>query len=202
MDYEQHAKKIRIILRKIAKGLKFLHDRKLVHLDVKPENILLCGDGPEVVLCDFAFSSFVGTENKISGSPFYMAPEMLEVYLTDMKVFKGQTSVKVDGKMDVWSLGIVFSDMFKISSLFDVHRGISDPAELVRMFSNMQKQENPLKIQQLEIDIQKNKLLSQPDKSMLLQGVDLLGRMLIFNPEQRWTIDQVLGHPFFNDPNY
>lgn len=74
------------IARQIAAGLKHAHTRTIVHLDVKPENILLRrrrldslrSSAPQVVLCDFGIARDLNSRARIerAGSPDYAAPEI------------------------------------------------------------------------------------------------------------------------------
>jgi hypothetical protein len=78
-----------------ARGVQALHERSLVHFDIKPANIFLKGDIARVG--DFGLSKLV-TESRNSlsfgrGTPYYMAPEMLQR--------------RGDSKSDVYSLGVV-----------------------------------------------------------------------------------------------
>ena len=78
-----------------ARGVQALHERSLVHFDIKPANIFLKGDVARVG--DFGLSKLV-TESRNSlsfgrGTPYYMAPEMLQR--------------RGDDKSDIYSLGVV-----------------------------------------------------------------------------------------------
>jgi serine/threonine protein kinase len=78
-----------------ARGVQALHERSLVHFDIKPANIFLKGDIARVG--DFGLSKLV-TESRNSlsfgrGTPYYMAPEMLQR--------------RGDSKSDIYSLGVV-----------------------------------------------------------------------------------------------
>ena len=73
------------VLRGVAYGLRTLHDSALVHLDVKPANILLAFQGDEIVakLTDFGISksldpasTFAGSTMGGAGSLMWMAPEL------------------------------------------------------------------------------------------------------------------------------
>lgn len=71
----------RKVVNKLARGLLFLHFMNLVHRDIKPANILLDQTTFDAKFCDFN-SSFIQVPNQVtnlilSGSPLYMAPELL-----------------------------------------------------------------------------------------------------------------------------
>lgn len=79
----------------IVRGVQALHERSLVHFDLKPANIFLKGDVARVG--DYGLSKLVG-ESRMSlsfgrGTPYYMAPEMLKR--------------KGDHRSDIYSLGVI-----------------------------------------------------------------------------------------------
>ncbi|MBL8722486.1 MAG: serine/threonine protein kinase [Planctomycetes bacterium] len=78
-----------------ARGVQALHDHSLVHFDLKPANIFLKGDVARVG--DYGLSKLVSaSRNSLSfgrGTPYYMAPEMLQR--------------RGDARSDVYSLGVV-----------------------------------------------------------------------------------------------
>jgi serine/threonine protein kinase len=78
----------------ILHGLEFLHHRKIIHRDIKPQNILLQGETPR--LADFGISRAMQTtavSSTIIGTDAYMSPES----------FEGKRTVQTD----IWSVGVV-----------------------------------------------------------------------------------------------
>ena len=82
------------IAAQVAHGLAYAHKRKLVHRDIKPDNLLILSNG-RVKISDFGVAAALGSEQSAghSGSPPYMSPEQC----------RGE---HVDGRSDIYSLGV------------------------------------------------------------------------------------------------
>ena len=100
------------MLYQIADGLNYLHEKNIIHRDLKCENILINQDN-KCQIADFGFARKM-EEDSISstfcGSAAYAAPELLKgTKQTERILYK-----KLIGKMyssfasDVWSLGVIF----------------------------------------------------------------------------------------------
>jgi WD40 repeat protein/tetratricopeptide (TPR) repeat protein/tRNA A-37 threonylcarbamoyl transferase component Bud32 len=90
------------LVAKVADALQYAHSQGVVHRDVKPSNIMLDADGMPHVL-DFGLArrdagdATMTTDGQVLGTPAYMSPEQA----------KGE-SHSVDGRGDVYSLGVIF----------------------------------------------------------------------------------------------
>ena len=96
----------------VADALKYAHERGLVHLDVKPSNVLLTADAQPMLL-DFHLAHEViepGEQEPkwIGGTPTFMSPEQ-QVALADLQ-HRRPISVKVDGRSDLYSLGLLLHE--------------------------------------------------------------------------------------------
>ncbi|HEY4117058.1 MAG TPA: serine/threonine-protein kinase, partial [Byssovorax sp.] len=92
------------MLAQVAIGLSAAHDRKVVHRDLKPDNVFLCGraEGDQVKILDFGSvrdnnegAKKLTVMGTTIGSPFYMSPE------------QAQALPSLDHRADVWSLAAI-----------------------------------------------------------------------------------------------
>lgn len=109
--------KIDIILA-ICNALNYLHNKGIIHRDVKPENILVDKDLKTIKLTDLGISRIVYAkpithDGQILGTPAYMAPELFEGVYTDPKI-------------DIYSLGITMYEIFTGKVPFD-----GSPSEII-----------------------------------------------------------------------
>ncbi|KAK2188043.1 hypothetical protein NP493_146g03049 [Ridgeia piscesae] len=97
---------ISYISREILRGLAHLHQNKVIHRDIKGQNVLLT-DNAEVKLVDFGVSAqldrTIGKRNTFIGTPYWMAPEVIAC---DEK-----PRATYDNRSDLWSLGITAIEM-------------------------------------------------------------------------------------------
>lgn len=103
------------ILLQISSALIYLQKKtKLAHRDIKPDNILIDDDG-DCYLSDFGEcfwpSKFKPKASTLVGSPYYLAPELKEVY-----IMEGCETIEYDPwKSDIWSFGMTLLDLASVS---------------------------------------------------------------------------------------
>jgi len=95
----------------VAKALEHAHKAEVVHRDIKPGNILIASDG-RIKITDFGLAKDLGSPDEtqsiglVLGTPYYVSPEQA----------KGE---RLDGRSDVYSLGITFYVMLTGQRPFD-----------------------------------------------------------------------------------
>jgi serine/threonine-protein kinase len=95
----------RRVIREIADALEYAHERGVVHRDIKPDNILLDGDGGRAMVTDFGIARAIEAGSRLTvtgiavGTPAYMSPE------------QAMGEREVDGRSDIYSLGVVAYQM-------------------------------------------------------------------------------------------
>ena len=84
------------IVRQTLQALSYLHELKIVHRDIKTENILFCQDKVTVKLIDFGFAKFCRHKPMLTesrGTQLYMSPEVIDQ--------------KYDKSCDLWAVGVL-----------------------------------------------------------------------------------------------
>lgn len=110
------------LLQQLLDAVSFLHDRLLVHRDIKPTNILYHGSGPKLgtlVLCDFGLTrrlskNTVGGGDGEGGSEGQppqqqLSPLVVTLYYRAVEILLGNGYY--DESIDVWSIGCVFAEL-------------------------------------------------------------------------------------------
>ncbi|XP_048413482.1 phosphorylase b kinase gamma catalytic chain, skeletal muscle/heart isoform-like isoform X2 [Stegostoma tigrinum] len=164
-------KETRNIMRALLEVVKFLHSKNIVHRDLKPENVLL-DDNMNIKLSDFGFSLQLEPGKKLRelcGTPGYLAPEIL---LCSMDETHPGYSIEVD----LWSCGVIMYTLLSGSPPF-WHR---KQMLMLRMIMNGSYSFDSPEWQ---------------DRSDTVK--DLISHLLVVTPEDRFTADQALAHPFF-----
>ena len=90
------------IAKQLVQALHYLHSNRILHRDMKPQNILISSQG-RVKLCDFGFARAMSKETvmvtSIKGTPLYMAPELVQ-------------EQPYNETADLWSLGVILYELF------------------------------------------------------------------------------------------
>ena len=157
-------KQTKNFITQISCGLYFLNKLNLIHRDLKPHNILISESG-NIKIADFGFVKEYDSSNMLDtlcGSPIYMAPEILQ-------------HKKYDGKVDLWSLGIILYEMVTNELPFKATNHI----ELLKV------------IETRKFKIENHIVISKDCYS-------LLESLLVVNPKNRISFENFFNHSFFN----
>jgi serine/threonine protein kinase len=171
------------IIRQLVSGLQYLHHNKILHRDLKLDNVLIHFNTEEdknnfnllkaqVKIIDFGFARYLENDSlaqSVLGSPINMDPQIL----AKMRKIDNNQSFGYDQKADIWSLGTICYEMLIGAPPFDA----TSYEELVS------------KIQKGDYKIPNNLKLSK-------EAISFINGMLQHNPQKRLNIDQLANHNF------
>lgn len=175
----------------LLKGVAFCHEHRVLHRDLKPQNLLINKKG-ELKLADFglarAFGIPVRSYSHEVVTLWYRAPDVL------------MGSRKYGPPIDVWSAGCIFAEMATRHALFP---GSSVADELDRIFRTLgtpTDRDWPTikELPDYREDFPVYPARAWADLAPLDPvGLDLLSKMLIYDPAKRPTCVECMRHPFF-----
>lgn len=196
-DYVKGQKKAGLLTKEAVKGLvkritlvaAALHAKGLVHLDLKPENLMVFGDRVKMIDVDGCTS--VGTvasmsDNTMFFSPLYASPEWARFVTED----KEGAVIKVTPALDIWSIGMTISEMITSYPLlkpeymgFCVSRGSQREGlrELLVWLGNLRSAPDLREVAKFDRELARF----------------LMDSFLVCEPTQRRSCAQTLSHPYF-----
>lgn len=182
----------------LLQGVDFCHQNRVLHRDLKPQNLLITRDG-NLKLADFglarAFGIPVRSYTHEVVTLWYRAPDVL------------LGSRKYNTSVDIWSVGCIFAEMINGKPLF---QGTSEEDQLHKIFKVMG---SPIIETWPDIVNTPNykEFFSRETPpvphlpwniiapSLDEAGIDLLAGMLRYDPNRRLSASQALQHDFFRD---
>ncbi|CDZ98823.1 cmgc mapk erk protein kinase [Phaffia rhodozyma] len=189
-------------------GLKYIHSANVLHRDLKPGNLLVNADC-ELKICDFGLArGFAENGNEDKGGPgimteyvmtrWYRAPEI-------MLSFANYTA-----SIDIWSVGCILAELLGGKPIFK-GRDYVDQLNQILHFLGTPSEDT---LRRVGSPRAQEYIRSLPIKPRIPFGnvyqsanplaIDLLTRMLTFDPSKRITCEEALNHPYlsvWHDPN-
>jgi len=173
----------KFLFRQIILGIQHIHSKKIVHRDIKLENILIDLNN-RIKICDFGIGIMLDSEEELiheqCGTPMYMAPEI--ILNSKKEGYKGYP-------VDIWSAGIALYIMLSGTLPFLYKNNKSEKNEIDNSVSLSNNNNYQLQYSIINKSPKKIKKIS-PEARDLLKG------LLNKDPSKRLTIDEILNHPW------
>lgn len=185
---------IKSYLYQLINGIAFCHERRVLHRDLKPQNLLIDKTG-KLKLADFGLARAFGIPVR------HYTHEVVTLWYRAPEILLGAR--KYSTPVDIWSIGCIFAEMVMKAPLF---AGDSEIDQLYKIFHtlgtpNEEMWEGVTLLPEYSTTFPKWHKRHIGDTVMSLDphGLDLLAKMLIYNPDSRISAGKALLHPYFND---
>ncbi|THD26613.1 Cyclin-dependent kinase [Fasciola hepatica] len=190
---------VKSFMYQMLQGLLFCHGRRVIHRDLKPQNILVDSGRKIVKLADFGLARAFGIPVRV------LTHEVVTLWYRAPEILLG--AQRYSCAVDIWSMGCIFSEVATKEALF---RGDSEIDQLFRIFRLLG---TPCEDQWpgvTSLPAYKKKgfpmwrdctLTTNPNISQAFDtlGLQLLQAMLVYEPSRRITARDALLHPYFAD---
>ena len=177
-------------------GVYFIHSHRIIHRDIKPDNILLSKKNGILKICDFGMARYFTVPmrpyTKGVVTLWYKAPELL-------------VSSPYDLSIDIWSVGCILFEMATGKPLFPGDGHMDQLMKIISILGTPSEDECPGFSAKVTTELGFE--LPMMERTGLLDYletrdfvlVDLMEKMLHFDPAKRITAKEALEHPYFND---
>ncbi|RAK90018.1 MAP kinase SakA [Aspergillus costaricaensis CBS 115574] len=181
----------------LLRGLKYIHSAGVIHRDLKPSNILI-NENCDLKICDFGLARL--QEPQMTGyvsTRYYRAPEIM------------LTWQKYGMQVDIWSAGCIVAEMLRGKPLFPGKDHINQFYLITDALGNPPDEVIERICTKAALNIVKSLPERQPAPWATLfpdsdeDAIDLLAKMLIFDPDKRISAAKALEHPYlgvYHDP--
>jgi len=180
----------------MLKGLYYCHINRIIHRDLKPQNLLITKD-LKLKLADFGLSRMF---NLPMGK---MTHEIITLWYRPPEVLLGLEDYTT--KVDSWSAGCIFAEMLLDKPLF---AGDSEIGQIFKIFQTMGTPNEECwpgvsKLPDFKFTFPQWKPLKFPDlfakRDVGKEGLDLLHKLLLLDPDQRISISEALEHVYIKN---
>lgn len=200
----------RYIIYQLLKALKYIHSAELLHRDLKPSNLLLNAECLMKV-ADFGLARSIASLNRPNASGSGQNPILTDYVATrwyrSPEILLGCT--KYGFGVDMWAVGCILGEILGGAPMFPGSSTMNQLDKIIELTGrptaeDIESVQSPFAAMMLEsLPPSKGKSLSELYPNAPADALDMLKKLLCFNPNKRLTAEECLNHPYvskFHDP--
>ena len=185
---------VKSYLYQITSAIRYCHSKRILHRDLKPQNLLIDKSGV-IKLADFGLARAFGVPIKT------LTHEVLTLWYRAPEILLGQKEYSTP--VDIWSLGLIFFEMAHRKPLFAGDSEIDQIFKIFQMHGTPNEKTWPgiTKLPEFKLTFPqfRPKGLKEYNTNIDEVGLDLLWQMIQIDPGKRISAKRALNHPYFDD---
>lgn len=193
----------RYIFWQLLCALKYIHSAGIIHRDLKPSNMLINSDA-SIKVCDFGLSRFVDEEKDNAQLTDYIATR----WYRSPEILFGSNNYGFS--IDMWAAGCILAELVSGKPLFPGASTMDQLERIISITGEPTQSDIESMNSQLTETMLKNRTSPRPKMKLeqKLSGaspeaIDLVSKLIAFNPMDRPTAEECLAHPYlaqFHNP--
>jgi mitogen-activated protein kinase 1/3 len=212
---------IQYFIYQILRGVLYMHSANIIHRDLKPANIL-ANKNCDLKICDFGLDHGKlkdddKTVQNLIDNPSQPIEYSNSIIYDDTKRELNDRNISrwyrapeailspesYDKPVDIWSIGCILAELLGRQPLFPADNNLDELQKIISVLGSPSEADLDFitdeKIKNFVLRLAKrtkqsfNLMFSNANPVAL----DLLGKMLTFNPKKRYTVEQCISHPYF-----
>eukprot|EP00658_Telonema_sp_P-2_P059488 TRINITY_DN4843_c0_g1_i2.p1 TRINITY_DN4843_c0_g1~~TRINITY_DN4843_c0_g1_i2.p1 ORF type:complete len:392 (+),score=127.91 TRINITY_DN4843_c0_g1_i2:163-1338(+) len=179
----------------LLKGLKYMHSMQVIHRDLKPSNLLV-NSNCDLKICDFGLARAVDSTEALELTTYvvtrwYRAPELM---LAD----------SYQASVDMWSVGCILAELIKRRALFPGKNTLNQLERISEVMGSINQKDiskfGKPDAKAVKLVLKMPQYPRKPWESVLKdanpQAIDMINKLLVYDPVGRLSAAQALEHPY------
>lgn len=193
---------VKKFMSQLCNGIKYCHSHRILHRDLKPQNLLIDKEG-NLKLADFGLARAFGVPLRT------YTHEVVTLWYRSPEILLGGRQYSTG--VDMWSAGCIFAEMATRKPLFPGDSEIDEIFKIFKILGTPDEHDWPgvtslpdykSSFPKWKRNIEEDIISGDGARVLGEDGLDLLEALLVYDPAGRMSAKQACGHHYFADARY